>query len=160
MNEAIDSAGRPVVSQQVETRPTAGSAGLRIFQLASAIAGAVLFGLGLVAVFKVDFSVGLLDTSGSVANFGFSAAGAIAAILLGGAILVSALADQDRGATAFVGLVTIAVGIAALVVDGQADAKVQVDHRSAGLFIIVGAVAFVCSLMPWWSRRRTTTVVR
>ena len=37
----------------------------------------------------------------------------IAAILLGGAILVCTLADQDRGSAAFVGLITLATGIGA-----------------------------------------------
>lgn len=156
----VDVDGRPIVAEQVETRPTAASAGLRVFQIASAIAGAVLFVFGLMAIFKVDFGTDLLDTSASVAGYGFSAVAAIAAILLGGAILVSTLADQDRGGAAFVGLITIALGIAALVVEGQPDTEVQVDNRSAGLFIIIGAVVFVCSLVPWWSRRRVTTVVR
>ena len=156
----VDVDGRPIVAEQVETRPTAASAGLRIFQIASAIAGAVLFVFGLMAIFKVDFGADLLDTSASVAGYGFSPVAAIAAILLGGAILVSTLADQDRGGSAFVGLITIALGIAALVVEGQPDTQVQVDNRSAGLFIIIGAVVFVCSLVPWWSRRRVTTVVR
>jgi len=160
MNEVVDPAGRPVAVQEVETRPAAASAYLRLFQIASAAAGAVLFVAGLLAVFKVDFGADLLDTSASVGGFGFSAAAAIAAILLGGAILVSTLADQDRGGAAFVALVTIAIGIAALVADGQSDSGVQVDRRSAGLFIIVGAVVFVCSLVPWWSRRRVATTVR
>ncbi|WP_421120694.1 hypothetical protein ACE2AJ_05150 [Aquihabitans daechungensis] len=156
----VDAAGRPIVAEQVETRPTAASAGLRVFQIVSALAGAVLFVFGLIAVFQVDFGADLLDTSAEVGGFGFSAVSAIAAILLGGAILVSTLADQDRGGTAFVGLITIALGIAALVVEGQAESDLQVDNRSAGLFIVAGAVAFVCSLVPWWSRRRVTTVVR
>lgn len=160
MTQTVDSEGRPVTHAEVTEQPTAASAGLRVFQLVSALAGAVLFGLGLVAVFDVDFGAPLLDTTAEVAGFGFSAAAAIAAILLGGAILVSTLADQDRGGTAFVGLVTIAIGIAALVAEGQASSDVQVDNRSAGLFVVVGAVAFVCSLVPWWGRRRVTRVVR
>lgn len=160
MNETLDPSGRPAVAQQVVDRPSAASAGLRIFQIASALAGGVLFLLGLLAAFKVDFGADLLDTSGAVAGYGFSAAAAIAALLLGGAILVATLADQDRGGAAFVGLVTIAVGIGALIADGQSDAQVQVDRRSAGLFIVAGAVVFVCSLVPWWSRRRVTTIVR
>lgn len=144
---------------EVETRPTAASAGLRIFQIVSAVAGAVLFGFGLAAVFDVDFGAGLLDTTGSVAGYGFSPAAAIAAILLGGAILISTLADQDRGGAAFVGLVTIAVAIAALVAEGQTS-DFQVDDGTAAVFIVAGAVVFVCSLVPWWGRRRVTRVVR
>ena len=160
MNQPIDPYGRPVVTQQVEQRPAAASLGLRLFQIASGLAGALLFALGLLAIFKVDFGVDLLDTSAAVGGFGFSAAGAIAAILLGGLILIATMADQDRGSTAFVGLITIAVGIAALVLDGQSTDSMQVDHRSAGLFVVVGAVVFVCSLVPWWSRRQVVTVVR
>jgi hypothetical protein len=165
MNETIDPAGRPVADQRVEERrveerPAAASAGLRIFQIVSALAGAALFGIGLLAIFEVDFNADLLDTSAEVAGYGFSAAAAIAAILLGGAILVATLADQDRGSAAFIGLVTIAVGIAALIAEGQTDSELQVDNKSAGLFIVIGAVVFVCSLVPWWSRRRVTTVVR
>jgi hypothetical protein len=160
MAQTVDSEGRPLAATEVETRPTAASAGLRIFQIASGLAGLALFGLGLAAVFEVDFGAGLLDTTAEVAGFGFSAAGAIAAILLGGATMATAFADQDRGGTAFVGLITIAVGIAALVAEGQATSDVQVDNRSAGLFIVLGAVAFVCSLVPWWGRRRVTRVVR
>lgn len=159
MYQQNDPIQRPVVAQQVDTRPSAASAGLRIFQIASAIAGAALFVIGLLAVFDVNFDMNLLDTTAVVAGFGFSAAAAIAAILLGGAILASTLADQDRGSTAFAGLITIAVGIAGLVIDGQTDTGVQVDRDAAGLFIIVGAVVFACSLVPWWSRRRVTTVV-
>jgi len=160
MNQAATPAGQPVVTQQVEERPTAASAGLRIFQVISAVAGAVLFVFGLLAVFKVDFGADLLDTTAAVAGFGFSAAAAIAAILFGGAILVSTLADQDRGGAAFVGLITIAIGIGARVAEGQADSGIQVDNRSAGLFIVAGAVVFFCSLVPWWSRRRVVTVAR
>lgn len=40
------------------------------------------------------------------------------------------------------------------------DANVDVNSRTVGLFIAIGAVVFVCSLVPWWSRRRVTTVVR
>lgn len=157
----IDPSGRPVAVQQVEDRPTVASAGLRIFQIASAIAGAALFVIGLLAVFDVDFGADLLDTTAVVADFGFSAAAAIAAILLGGGILAATLADQDRGSAAFVGLATIAVGIAGLVIDGRTDTGVQVDRDAASLFIAVGAIVFACSLMPWWSRRRVaTTVVR
>lgn len=156
----IDQSGRPVAAQQVETRPTAASAGLRVFQIASAVAGAALFVIGLLAVFDVNFDLDLLDTTAVVAGFGFSAAAAIAAILLGGAILATTLADQDRGSSAFVGLITIAVGIAGLVIDGRVDTGVQVDRDAAALFIIVGAVVFVCSLVPWWSRRQVTTIVR
>ena len=58
--QPTDSAGRPVVAQEVETRNTSG-AGLRIFQIASAIAGAVLFLVGLRAVFDVNFDMDLLD---------------------------------------------------------------------------------------------------
>lgn len=159
MYQQNDPIQRPVVVQQVDTRPSAASAGLRIFQIASAIAGAALFVIGLLAVFDVNFDMNLFDTTAVVAGFGFSAAAAIAAILLGGAILASTLADQDRGSTAFAGLITIAVGIAGLVIDGQTDTGVQVDRDAAGLFIIVGAVVFACSLVPWWSRRRVTTVV-
>ena len=159
MSQTVDAQGRPVVATQevVESRP---SAGLRVFQIVSAIAGAILFGMGLAAVFEVDFGADLLDTTGSVAGYGFSAASAVAAILLGGAILVSTLADQDRGSAAFVGLVTLAIGIAALVAEGQTDADIQVDNKSAALFIVLGAVVFVCSLVPWWGRRRVTRVVR
>lgn len=168
--QQIDAAGRPVTTepiaaqpvaaQQVEVRETTASAGLRIFQIATAIAGAVLFVIGLLAVFDVNFDLDLLDTSAVVAGYGFSAAAAIAAILLGGGILAAALADQDRGTTAFVGLVTLGVGIAGLIIDGQTDTGIQVDRDAASLFIIVGAVVFACSLVPWWSRRRVTTVVR
>ena len=120
-----------------------------------------MFVIGLLAVFDVDFGADLLDTTAEVVGgYGFSAVAAIAVILLGGAILVATLADQDRAVPASVGLVTLAVGIAAVVVEGQSDADLQVDNRSAGLFIVIGAVVFVCSLVPWWSRRRVTTVLR
>lgn len=156
----IDSAGQPVATQ-VESRPTAASAGLRIFQVASAVAGAALFVIGLLAVFDVNFDADLLDTTAVVAGYGFSAAAAIAAILLGGAILAATLADQDRGSAAFAGLITVGLGIAGLIIDGRIDTGVQVDRDAASLFIIIGAVVFACSLVPWWSRRRvTTTVVR
>ena len=148
---------RPVA---VDERPPAASAGLRIFQVASAIAGGILFAFGLIAIFGVDFNANLLDTTTEVAEFGFSAAAAIAAILLGGVILVATLADQDRGSAAFAGLLTLGAGIAALIFDGQSDTEIQVDNRSAGLFIIIGAVVFVMSLVPWWSRRRVVSVQR
>lgn len=151
---------QPEVVQEVEHRSTAASAGLRVFQVVSALAGAALFGLGLAAVFQVDFNAEWLATTADVAGYGFSAVSAVAALLLGGAILVATLADQDRGGAAFVGLVTMVLGIAALAVDGRPDTSIQVDNRSAGLFIIAGAIVFLCSLVPWWSRRRVTTVVR
>lgn len=132
---------------------------LRIFQALTGIAGAVLFVAGLVAVFGVDFGGGLLDTSASVMGIGFSPVAAIAAIVLGGAILVAAVADQDRGGAGIAGLVTLLAGVAALVAERQVDGA-TVDRGSAALFITVGAVVFVLSLVPWWSGRhvRTTTV--
>ncbi|MGN6692635.1 MAG: hypothetical protein ACTHN0_00520 [Aquihabitans sp.] len=159
MAQIIETDRRPVAAAQVEERRPAGSGALRIFQVVSAIAGAVLFGMGLAAVFDVDFGGDLLATSGVVAGFGFSPVGAIAAVVLGAAILISTLADQDRAGAALIGFITLAVGIAALVAEDQAT-DVQVDNRSAALFIALGAVVFVCSLVPWWSRRRVTTVVR
>jgi hypothetical protein len=156
MAQIIETDHRPVA---VETRPTTASAGLRIFQIVSAIAGAVLFGFGLAAVFDVDFGAGFLDSTGVVAGYAFSPAGAIAAILLGGAILISTLADQDRGSAAFIGLLTVVAGIAALIAEGQTS-DFQVDDKTAAMFIVAGAVVFLCSLVPWWGRRRVERVVR
>lgn len=129
--------------------------GLRIFQVLAAIAGGALFALGLAAVFQVDFGDRWFQTSADVAGFGFSAVAAIAALLLGGAILVSTLADQDRGGTAFAGLLSLVVGIAGLIFQDNAANDVQVDRSTASLFIVLGAAAFVLALVPWWSRRRT-----
>lgn len=143
---------------EVHERP-AGSAALRVFQAVSAIAGAVLFGLGVAAALDVDFGGDLLAISGSVAGYGFSPVAAIAAIVLGAAILIATLADQDRAGAAVVGLLTMGVGIAALIVEDRTT-DVQVDGRSATLFIVAGVVVFVASLVPWWRRRRVTTVVR
>ncbi len=129
--------------------------GLRIFQVLAAIAGGALFALGLAAVFQVDFADRWFQTSAEVAGFGFSAVAALAALLLGGAILVSTLADQDRGGTAVAGLLTLVAGIAGLIVQDRAANDVQVDRSTASLFIVLGAAAFVLALVPWWSRRRT-----
>ena len=145
---------------QIVQETTTGHPALRIFQVLTGVVGAVLFVLGLLAVFRVDFGVGMLDTSGAVADFGFSPALAIAAILLGGATMVAALAAQDRGTAAFVGLLTVVVGIAALILEGEIPESVGVDRRSALLFVVLGAVIFVLSLVPWWSGRRRTTQVR
>lgn len=153
-------AGTPAPAQAVEQEHQRRGGALRIFQVLAALAGLVLFVMGLVAIFRVDFGASLLDTSAAVAGFGFSAAMAIAAIVLGGAVLASSVADQDRGGTAVVGLLTLLVGIGALVAEGQIPEEVGVDRRSAALFIAVGAIVFVLALVPWWSRRRTTTVVR
>jgi len=161
MSQQIDAEGRPVTQVDVDQHPTRSDAGLRIFQILTALVGAALFAFGLVAVFRVDFGENLLDTTAAVGGFGFSAAAAIAAILLGGAALVATLADQDRGTAAFVGLLTLVVGIAGLVVEDQAVEGVDVDGRAAALFVGLGAAMFVLSLVPWFSRRRrTTTVVR
>ncbi len=141
-----------------ETR--AGSPGLRIFQVLTGVAGAVLFVMGLVAVFRVDFDAGFFNASAAVADFAVSPAMAIAAILLGGATLVAAFAAQDRGSAAFVGLLTLLIGIGALIFEGETSESIGVDRRSALLFVVLGAVVFVLSLIPWWSGRRHTTEVR
>ena len=145
---------------QVVQETTAGSPALRIFQVLTGAVGAVLFVLGLIAVFRVDFGAGMFETSGAVADFGFSPTLAIAAILLGGATMVAAFAAQDRGTAAFVGLLTVAVGVAALILEGEIPETVGVDRRSALLFVVLGAAIFVLSLIPWWSGRRRTTQVR
>lgn len=132
---------------------------LRIFQVLTGAAAAVLFVGGLAAVFQVDFGAGLFETSGAVAGFGFSPALAIAAILLGGLGMVAAFAAQDRGTAAFVGLLTVVVGIAAMILEGEIPESVGVDRRSALLFVVLGAVIFALSLVPWWSGRRRTTEV-
>lgn len=139
------------------TRP--GSPMLRIFQVLAAAAGAVLFVMGLMAAFRVDFGADLLDNTAGVGGFGFSAVAAIAAVVLGGAILAAALGSQDRGGAAFVGLLTLLVGIAALVAEGQIAEDVDVDRRSAALFMVIGVLVFVLSLIPWWSRRREVVEV-
>jgi len=144
---------------QIVQETAAGSPALRIFQVLTAAVGAVLFVLGLIAVFRVDFGAGMFETSGAVADFGFSPALAIAAILLGGATMAAALAAQDRGLAAFVGLLTVVVGIAALILEGEIPETVGVDRRSALLFVVLGAATFVLSLIPWWSGRRRTTQV-
>lgn len=149
--------GEPTVVER-DQRVVGG--GLRILQFLAGAAGALLFAMGLIAVFRVDFGISLVETSAAVAGFGFSAAMAIAAIVLGGAVMASAFADQDRGGTAFVGLITLLVGIVGLIAEGQIPEEVGVDSRSAALFVGIGAVVFVLALMPWWSRRRVTTVVR
>lgn len=133
---------------------------LRVFQVVAAVAGGILFVMGIIAVFRVDFGAGFMDTSGSVGGFGFSPAMAIAAILLGGATLAVTLADQDRGVASFVGLLTLLVGIAALALEGQIPDEVGVDRRSALLFVVLGAIVFVASLVPWISRRRRVTTYR
>jgi len=145
---------------QVVQTTTTGSPALRIFQILTGAVGAVLFVAGLVAVFRVDFGAGMFETSGAVADFGFSPALAIAAIVLGGATMAAALAAQDRGSAAFVGLLTVVVGIAALVLEGEIPETVGVDRRSALLFVVLGAAIFVLSLIPWWSGRRRTTQVQ
>lgn len=147
-------------SYEVQQQDEPTGQGLRIFQILTAVTGAVLFVAGLVAVFRVDFGVGFFDTTGDVAGFGFSPALAIAAVLLGGFTMAAALADQDRGSTAFIGLLTLLVGIGAMVAGEQIPEDVDIDRRAAGLFVALGAVIFVLSLIPWWGRRRRSTVVR
>lgn len=139
------------------SRPAA--SGLRVFQLLAAVAGGFLFVVGLVAVFRVEFSAGFFQVSAAVLDLGFSPAMAVAAILLGGATLVATLADQDRGSAAFIGLLTLLVGVAALVLEGEAVEGVQVDRGSALLFVAVGAAVFVLSLVPWFAGRRRVTRV-
>lgn len=147
--ETIDLRDRQPVAHQ----------GLRIFQILTAAAGAVLFVFGVVAAFRVDFGDDFLRTSGDVAGIGFSAAGAIAALLLGAGILAAALADQDRGTAAFLGILTLIVGIGGLIAEDQAPKDVTVDHQATTLFIVIGAAAFVLSLIPWWTHRREITTV-
>jgi predicted anti-sigma-YlaC factor YlaD len=154
----VDTPGEPVRAVRTDETRRSGS-GLRVFQLLAAAGGAVLFALGLFAVFEVDFGDGWARTTGEVAGLGFGAITAIAAIVLGGAILVATLADQDRAGAALAGLITLVVGIAGFVVQDNADADLQVDGGTAALFVAIGAAVFVLSLVPWWSRRRTTTYV-
>jgi hypothetical protein len=137
----------------VTERPPTADHGLRVFQLIAAVAGATLFLIGLVAVFRVDFGARFFESSGDVAGIGFSAAAAIAGVLLGGTLLATALGDQDRGSTAFIGLLVLLVGIAGFIVEDQGLEEVDVDRNAAVLFVIVGAVAFVASLIPWWTTR-------
>lgn len=131
-----------------------GGAGLRVFQLLTAAAGAVLFVIGLVAIFRADFDAGMVESSAGVAGFAFSPVTAIAAVLLGGAVMVAALADQDRGTAAFLGLLTLVAGVVALIVEGEIDESIGVDRGAALLFVGIGAVVFVLSLIPWWTARR------
>ena len=144
-----DPAAQPLTAREARRSPSV----FRAFQVLAAAGGAILFVMGIVAVFRVEFGAGFFETSGSVAGFGFSPALAIACVLLGGAILATSLADQDRGGTAFAALLTLAVGIGALVLEGGAD-QVGVDRQSALLMVVIGAIVFVLSLLPWWSRRR------
>lgn len=148
-------------SYEVEVQDSPGGNSLRVFQFLTAAIGAILFVIGLLAVFQVSFSgSALLDTTGAVAGFGFSAVSAIAALVLGAGLLIAALADQSRSTASVIAFLSIAVGIAGLIINDQAAAEVTVDRDSAALFIVLGALAFVFSLIPWWSGRQRRTVVR
>lgn len=127
--------------------------GLRVFQLIAAASGAVLFVTGLVAAFRVDYDAGFLDTSGVVMDLGFSPLAALLAIALGAGTLVASLADEDRGGTAGLGVLTIVAGIVLLILDDTGTGTT--DCGSALLFIVVGTIAFVAALIPWWGARRT-----
>lgn len=150
------------VHQEVQYEEATGAPGLRLFQILVAATGAVMFVIGLLAVFQVDFDGEMFfDTTGEVGGFGFSAAFAIAAVVLGAGILLASLASQDRTGAGIMALVAIIVGIAALVIDDQPDVEVSVDRGAAAVFIVLGAIAFVLSLVPWWSgRRRHVDVLR
>lgn len=146
---------------EVEHERSRGTQSLRIFQVLTAATGAILFLVGLLAVFEVSFDGDrIFDTTGEVAGFGFSAALAGAALVLGAGILIASLADQSRTGAAIVAFLAILVGIAALVANDQPEADISVERGSAALFIVLGAVAFVLSLIPWWSGRQDRTVVR
>lgn len=144
------------------TSPASSGSGavLRVAQVIAGLAGAILFVMGVIAVARVDFGASLVETSGSVGGFGFSAVMALAAILLGAITLVTAFADQDRGSTAIIGIITLLVGVGALIAEGQIPEEVNVDRRSAMLFIVLGAVAFVASLVPWFTVRRSVEPTR
>lgn len=146
---------------EVEHERSRGTQSLRIFQVLTAATGAILFLVGLLAVFEVSFDGDrIFDTTGEVVGFGFSAALAGAALVLGAGILIASLADQSRTGAAIVAFLAILVGIAALVANDQPEADISVERGSAALFIVLGAVAFVLSLIPWWSGRQDRTVVR
>lgn len=140
-----------VPARRVErtTRPD----GLRVFQIVVALVGVAVFAIGLIGVFAVDFGAGFLKISGEVGDFGMSPAIAIGAVVLGAGLLVATIADQDRGSAAFVAFLVLAAGIAGLIFDDNPDSDVQVDRATAALFVVLGAIAFVAALVPWWSRR-------
>lgn len=145
------------VRPRAETEVVARRGGLRIFQAVTALIGAAIFLVGLLGVFDVDFEAGFLKLSGEVGGFGMSPAIAIGAIILGAALLVVTLADQDRGSAALVAFLVLAAGIAGLVFDDKPTSDIQVDRSTASLFVVLGAIAFVCSLVPWWSGRSYRT---
>lgn len=128
-------------------------AALRTFQVLAAVAGAALFVIGLLAVFQVNFGDAWTETTAEVVGLGMNAITAVAALVLGGAILVASVADQDRGSSAILGLLTLFAGIAGLIAQDNPDANVQIDHGTATAFVVLGALVFVLSLVPWWSRR-------
>ena len=47
-----------------------------------------------------------------------------------------------------------------MILEGEIPEGVGVDRRSALLLVVLGAVIFVLSLIPWWSGRRRTTQVQ
>lgn len=143
----------PPAETEVVTRTN----GLRIFQAVAALVGAAVFLIGLLGVFDVDFDAGFLKLSGEVASFGVSPAVAIGAVVLGALLLVVTLADQDRGSAALVSFLVLAAGIAGLVFDDKPTSDFQVDGSTASLFVVLGAIAFLCSLVPWWSGRAYRT---
>lgn len=133
---------------------------LRIFQVLTGVACGALFIIGLFAVVRVDFGAGWLRVSGEVLGLGFSPVAAIAALILGGIGLIAAFADQDRGGTGLVGLITLGAGIAVMVMADEGVDGATVDRDSGILFLVIGVIVFALSLVPWWGgRRRTTTVV-
>ena len=150
---------RPVVRSGAVVEHDRALGAPRLLQIVAGLCGGALFAFGLVSVFRVDFGSDWLRTTATVAGFDVSAAVAIASLVMGGIILVATLADEDRGSAATVGLLTLVLGIVGLVLRDNPDTEVQVAGRTASLFVVLGAVVFVLSLVPWWSRRRATTYV-
>ncbi len=54
----------------------------------------------------------------------------------------------------------LAAGIAGMIVDDDPTSDIQVDPSTATLLIVLGAIGFVCSLIPWWSGRSYRTTRR
>ena len=154
-----DVATRQEYAAETRSEVTTANNSLRIFQFATAAVGAILFIIGLVAVFGVDFDEWQRN-SGSAVGFDFSPAVAIIAIVLGALLLAAALAGQDRTGAAVIAFLILAAGIAGLILSGMDDVDFEIARKTSTLFIVLGAIGFICSLIPWWSGRRYTEVNR
>jgi hypothetical protein len=123
------------------------------------VAAAVATIIGVIALFRIDWTNGLDSRAVDVAGMIMTPKVAIVTVIAG-IIALAAAASPERSSKLVVGAVLAIAGVAILLIGDADRLDLQVERRHGWLALVVGAVLILAGLLmrnTWTARRRVAT---